>query len=189
MFIVTEYAALTAYHQILHSPWSNQIKHLSYYRWSYMIIIWYEKKKIALNSSVVSAATTVGANLFQWGNSLWEERILQASLLVWGLQYCEMCDNLVSYNNILDLVLWDGVKYLSLSIDLVPQWILWKKSREDWSFRASRVGHCSSLSISPTLLVLRHLLQVQRAAVLCTFSTCVNLSFTIWAPNKVLPTS
>ena len=32
----------------------------------------------------------------------------------------------------------------------------------------SRVGHCSSSSISPTLLVLRSLMQVQRAAVLCT---------------------
>ena len=32
----------------------------------------------------------------------------------------------------------------------------------------SRVGHCSSSSISPTPLVLRSLMQVQRAAVLCT---------------------
>ena len=67
---------------------------------------------------------------------------------------------------------WPATKYLSLSKDIIPQWILWKKGRRDWSIRASRVGHCRSLSISPTLLVLRHLLGVQRVAVLCTFSTC-----------------
>ena len=72
----------------------------------------------------------------------------------------------------MEIVLWHGVKYLSLSIDIIPQWILWKKSREDWSLCASRVGHCSLSSISPTLQVLRHPLQVQRVAVLCSFSTC-----------------
>ena len=72
----------------------------------------------------------------------------------------------------MDLVLWGRVKYLSLFLDIIPRWILWKKSREDWSLWASRVAHCSSSSILPTLLVLRHLLQVQLAAVLCTLSTC-----------------
>ena len=66
--------------------------------------------------------------------------------------------------------LWAGVIYLSFSIDTAPQWILWKRSKEDWSLLASRDGHSSSSSISPTLLVFRHLLQVQRAAVLWTFS-------------------
>ena len=99
-------------------------------------------------------------------NSPLEKRILQGITISLGPA-------------ILRVVWWPGrsctlrwVKYLSLSIDIIPQWILWKKSRENWSLRASRVGHCSSSRISPTLLVLRHLLQVQRAAVLCTFSTC-----------------
>ena len=35
--------------------------------------------------------------------------------------------------------LWAGVIYLSFSIDTAPQWILWKRSREDWSIRASKV--------------------------------------------------
>ena len=45
------------------------------------------------------------------------------------------------------------------------------------SLRASRDGHSSSSSISPTLLVFRHLLKVQRAAVLWNFSIWLNWSF------------
>ena len=45
------------------------------------------------------------------------------------------------------------------------------------SLRASRDGHSSSSSISPTLLVFRHLLQVQRAAVLWNFSIWLIWSF------------
>ena len=113
---------------------------------------------------MVSVATTDGARLFQRIIVLGKKHF-RASLYALGLRYCELCDALV------DLVLWDGVKYLSLSIEIVPQWILWKETREDWFLWASRVGHCSSSSISSTLLELRHLLQVQRDAVLCTFST------------------
>ena len=72
---------------------------------------------------------------------------------------------------------WAGVRYLSFSIDTAPECILWKKSREDRSLRASRDGHSSSSSILPTLLVFRHLLQVQRAAVLWTFFTWLIWSF------------
>ena len=46
----------------------------------------------------------------------------------------------------------------------------------------SRDGHSSSSSMSPTLLVFLHPLQVHLAAVLCTFSTC--LSFMIGMPNR-----
>ena len=67
--------------------------------------------------------------------------------------------------------------YLSFSIDTAPQWILRKRSKEDWSLRASRDGHSSSSSISPTLLVFRHLLQVQRSAVLWTLSIWLIWSF------------
>ena len=49
----------------------------------------------ALNSSVVSAAATGGARLFQWGIVLGKKEYFRASLLVWGLQYCELCDDLV----------------------------------------------------------------------------------------------
>ena len=74
------------------------------------------------------------------------------------------CDDLVVFK------LWAGVIYLSFSTDTAPQWILWKRSKEDWTLRASRDGHSSSSSFSSTLLVFHHLLQVQRAAVLWTFS-------------------
>ena len=99
-------------------------------------------------------------------NSPWEKRILQ-----------ELCDLLV------DLVLWDGVKYLSLSIDIVPQWILWKKSREDWSLRVSRVGHCSSSSISPTLLDVAPPPAGPAGCRPLYLLHLLNLSFTIRAPN------
>ena len=69
----------------------------------------------ALNPSVVSAASTVGAKLFQWGIVLGKKEYFRASLEVRGLQYCELCDDLV------DLILLDGVKYLSLSKDIIPQ--------------------------------------------------------------------
>ena len=60
----------------------------------------------ALNSPVVSPI----------GNSPWEKEYFRASLYVWGLQYCELCDALV------DLVFLDEVKcmYLSLSIEIIP---------------------------------------------------------------------
>ena len=65
-----------------------------------------------------------------------------------------------------------GVRYLSLSRDTVPEWILYKKVKEDCSLRATRDGHSSSSSMSPTLLVFLHRLQVHLSAVLCTFSIC-----------------
>ena len=100
-----------------------------------------------------------------------KKEFFRASLYVWYLQYWALCDDLV------DFKLRAGVRYLSFSIDTAPECILWKRSREDWSLRASRDGHSSSSSISPTLLVLRHLLQVQRAAVLWTFSIWLIWSF------------
>ena len=66
---------------------------------------------------------------------------------------------------------------LSFSIDIAPQWILWKRSREVQSLRASRHSNSMSSSISPTLLVFRHFLQVQRAAAFWTFSTWLIWSF------------
>ena len=68
---------------------------------------------LKFNSSVVSAVTTVWAPLFQWGIVLGKKEYFRASLEAWGLQYCELCDDLV------DLILLDGVKYLSLSIDII----------------------------------------------------------------------
>ena len=44
----------------------------------------------ALNSSMVSAATTVGAKLFQW-----ENRILQGITISLGPLILELCDALV----------------------------------------------------------------------------------------------
>ena len=64
-----------------------------------------------------------------------------------------------------------------------PKCIAWKRRREDRSLRASRDGHSSSSSISLTLLVFRHLLQVQRAAVLWTFPTWLIWSFE-FRPNQ-----
>ena len=104
-------------------------------------------------------------------NSSGEKEFFRASLYVWCLRYWALCDDLVVFK------LWPGVIYLSFSIDTAPQWILWKRSKEDWSLRASRDGHSSSASISPTLLVVRHLLQVQQAAVLWTFSIWLIWSF------------
>ena len=104
-------------------------------------------------------------------NSSGEKEIFRASLYVWCLPYWALCDDLVVFK------LWAGVIYLSYSIETAPQWILWKRSKEDWSLRASRDGHSSSSSISPTLLVFCHLLQVQRAAVLWTFSIWLIWSF------------
>ena len=49
----------------------------------------------ALNSSVLSAATTDVARLFQWGNSPLGKEYFSASLYVLGLQYCELCDDVV----------------------------------------------------------------------------------------------
>ena len=106
---------------------------------------------------------TEGDRLFQcgivWGGG---EEFFSASLL---------CDDLVVFK------LWAGVIYLYFSIDTAPQWILWKRSKEDWSLRASRDSHSSSSSISPTLLMFHHLLQVQWAVVLWTFSIWLIWSF------------
>ena len=88
------------------------------------------------------------------------KKFFRASLYVWYIQYWALCDVLV------DFKLYAGVRYLSFSLDTAPKCILLKRSKEDRSLRASRGGHLSSSSISPTLLVFRHLLQVQRAAVL-----------------------
>ena len=97
-------------------------------------------------------------------NSPGEKAFFRASLYVWYLQYWALCDDLV------DFKLRAGVRYLSFSTYTAPECILWKRSREDRSLRDSRDGHSSSSSISPTLHVCRHLLQVQQAAVLWTFS-------------------
>ena len=97
-------------------------------------------------------------------NSSGENEFFRATLYVWYLQYWALCDALV------DFKLWAGVRYLSFSIDTAPECILWKRSRKDRSLRASRDGHSSSSGTSLTLLVFRHLLQVQRAAVLWTLS-------------------
>ena len=103
-------------------------------------------------------------------NSSGEKEFFSASLYVWCLRYWSLCDDLVFFK------LYAGVIYLSFSIDTAPQWILWKRSKEDCPPpppRASRDDHSSSSSISPTLFVFRHLLQVQRAAVLWIFSISV----------------
>ena len=63
------------------------------------------------------------------------KEFFRASLYVWCLQYWALCDALV------DFKLWAGVRYLSFSIDIAPECILWKRSREDRSLRASRDGH------------------------------------------------
>ena len=109
-------------------------------------------------------------------NSSGENEFFRASLYVWYQQYWALCDALVDFR------LWAWVRYLSFSIDTAPECILWKRSREDRSLRASRDGHSSSSSISLTLLVFRHLLQVQRAVVL-NFLYLVNLKFRVRAPN------
>ena len=79
-----------------------------------------------------------------------------------NLQYRALCDDLVVLEQ------WAGVIYLSFSIDTAPQWILWKRSREDWSLRASKGVHSSSSS---------HLHRVQQAAVIWTFSIWLIWSF------------
>ena len=52
----------------------------------------------ALNSTVVSAVATDGARLSQLGTVLRKKEYLELGItlaLIWGLQYCELCDNLV----------------------------------------------------------------------------------------------
>ena len=129
------------------------------------------KIRSALNSSVDWVLATEGDRLFQCGIVRGEKEFLRGSLYVWCLRYWALCDDLVVFK------LWAGVIYLSFSIDTAPQWILWKRSKEDWALRASRDGHSSLSSISLTLLVFCHLLQVQRAAVLWTFSVWLIWSF------------
>ena len=105
---------------------------------------------------------------------LWNSRgkkSIRASLYVWYLQYWALCDDLINFK------LWAGVRYLSFSTDTAPECIVWKTSRDNRSLRTSRDGQSSSSSISPTLLVFRHLLQVQQAAVLWTFSIWLIWSF------------
>ena len=48
-----------------------------------------------LHSSVVSAAIKDGARRLQWGIVHGKKENFMASLKVWGLQYCELCDDLV----------------------------------------------------------------------------------------------
>ena len=48
-----------------------------------------------LNSSVVSAATTDGARLFQRGIVLGKKEHFRTSLYALGLRYFELCDDLV----------------------------------------------------------------------------------------------
>ena len=125
--------------------------------------------RTALNSSVVWELTTEGEGPFNCG-------IVRGKWVLQGITVC-----LVS--KILGTVWCPGrIQTVSrgicpFSIDTAQEWILWKRSREDRSLRASRDGHSSSSSISLTLLVFRHLLQVQRAAVLWTFSTWLIWSF------------
>ena len=91
-------------------------------------------------------------------------------MYAWYLWYCELLCALVCCNNSV------GVKYVSLSIDRVPIWILWKKANEDFSRRAFKGGQSKLSNISrdsPTLLIFGHLLQPHLAAVLCTFSNWV----------------
>ena len=89
----------------------------------------------------------------------------RASEYVRYLVFCNSWDALVCLN------LGAGVKYLFLSIAKVSEWILWKKDRKACSCQSSRVGHSNSLSMSLTWLVFPQRLQVQWAAVLCTFSS------------------
>ena len=114
--------------------------------------------------------------IWLWNSPGGKKEFFRASLYVWYLHYWALCDDLV------DFKLWAGVRYLSFSTDTAPECILWKRSREDWSLRASRDGHSSSSSIWPTLLVFCHLLQVQRADVL-NFLYLINLKFRVRAPN------
>ena len=106
-----------------------------------------------------------------WNSSGGKGKFIRASLYVLCLRYWALCDDLVVFKR------WAGVIYLSFSINTALQWILWKRNKKDWSLRASRDGHSSSSSITPTLLVFRHLLQVHRAAVLWTFSIWLFWSF------------
>ena len=106
-----------------------------------------------------------------WNSSGGKGKFFRASLYVWCLRYWALCDDLVVFKR------WAGVIYLSFSINTAPQWILWKRNKEDSSLRASRDGHSSSSSITLTLLVFCHLLQVQRAALLWTFSIWLFWSF------------
>ena len=87
-----------------------------------------------INSFVVWAATAEGERLFQYGIVWGKNEFFRTSLYVWYLQYCVQCDDLVTFQ----LRAW--VKYMSFSIDTVPQWILWKRSKENWSLLASRNG-------------------------------------------------
>ena len=77
----------------------------------------------------------------------------EKSSYVWYLQYWAPCDDLV------DFKLWAGIRYLFFPIGTAPECIFWKRGREDRSLWASRDGHSSSSSNSPTLLVFRHPIQ------------------------------
>ena len=74
-----------------------------------------------LNSSVVWVLATEA----MWNSSGRKGILFRTSLYVWYLQYWALCDDLV----------------VGSYIDTAPQWILWKRSRDDWSLRASRDGH------------------------------------------------
>ena len=100
------------------------------------------------------------------GNSPWEKRILQCITISLGpailwVVWCPCGSCSLRQGQVLVII-----NRHNPTMSLVEE-----KQRQSIP-QAFRVGHCSSSSISPTLLVLRHLLQEQRAAVLYTFSTC-----------------
>ena len=87
-----------------------------------------------------------------------------------------LCDDLVLFK------LWEGVIqiYLSFSIDTVPQWILWKRNREDWSLWDSRDDHSSSSSILPTLLLFRQLCSSRGAWTCLTYRIRIGSITGLW---------
>ena len=96
------------------------------------------------------------------GNSPWKKRILQGITISLGPA-------------ILWVVWWPDRSCSvrrSQVFDIVPQWILWKKSRYDWYPGPPEWVYAAHRASHQTLLVLRRLLQVQRAAVIGTFSNC-----------------
>ena len=115
----------------------------------------------ALNSSMDSVFATEWDRLFQCGIVGAKREFFRASLYVWCLRVGALCNDLVVFE------LWAGVIYLSFAIDIAPEWILWKRSKEDKSLRVLKVGYLSSSSTSQTLLVFRDFLQVP-------------LNFSIW---------
>ena len=104
-------------------------------------ILMKKQKQNKKNSSAVWELTTEGERLFHCGIVLGKKEFFRASLYVWYLQYWALCDDLVGFK------LRAGVRYLSFSIDTTPECILWKRSREDWSLRASAICYSGTLII------------------------------------------